>query len=326
MAGERWVLGPQRPVENVTATLSRLQADGRLGEGPVVLISAGWRMDEVDAPSVLARLGRPVLHLPLYHWHDALRGKAPSVEAAWRARQDRILSLKSAWQVRLRHALDGLVALRAMTDVDARVAEIEEADAIAGVRALDAHLLDVMAEITAAHPEALRPWDHEAIAPRRAEIEAALAASSAVLVAGGNVGVLRNRLRYFGVGALIHEANARGAAVIGWSAGAMALSERIVLFYDDPPEGPTWPELFDRGVGLFPDAVFLPHARQRLRLDDPARVALLAARFGPSPCLGLEQGAALRHDGLRWVNEGAPGAVLHLSGDGHVRAWGGVDG
>jgi hypothetical protein len=326
MTGERWVLGPQRPVENVTATLARLQSEGRIGDGPVVMISAGWRMDEVDAPSVLARLGRPVLHLPLYHWHDALRGKAPGLEAAWRARQDRILSLKAAWQVRLRHALDGLVALRAMTDVDARVREIEEADAVAAVRSLDAHLLDVMAEITEAHPDALRPWEHEAVAGRRAEIEAALAASSAVLVAGGNVGVLRNRLRYFGVGALIREANARGAAVVGWSAGAMALSERIVLFYDDPPEGPTWPELFDRGVGLFPDAVFLPHARQRLRLDDPARVALLAARFGPSPCLGLEQGAALRHDGMNWVNEGRAGSVLHLGSDGGVRPWGGLDG
>jgi hypothetical protein len=315
-AGRLHVLGPQRPATNVPRCLADVP-----GDGPVVLVSAGWRIEETDAPEVLSRLGLPVVHLPLYAWHEQLRGQAPSVEIAWRARQDRILALKQLYQLRLRHLLDGLVALRSLAALDRQLYEVELDDAVRDVRRLDAHLLEVMAEIHEAYPEAAASWEHPAVGAFRAEAQRALADARCVLVAGGNVGVLRNRLQYFGLGPLLAETVDRGASLVAWSAGAMALSERIVLYYDDPPEGPAWPELFDRGLGLLPDAVFLPHARQRLRLSDAARVALMASRFGPSPCIGLEVGAWLTWDGQRWQGRGEPSAAFALGTDGQTEPW-----
>ena len=48
--------------------------------------------------------------------------------------------------------------------------------------------------------------------------------------------------------------------VIAWSAGAMVLGERIVLFHDTPPQGSAWAEVMEQGFGLLPDLVPRPHA------------------------------------------------------------------
>ena len=54
----------------------------------------------------------------------------------------------------------------------------------------------------------------------------------------------------------------------------------------DDGSGPqTYP--FDAGLGLCRGLLALPDARRRLRLEDPARVALLARRFAPDLCAAL---------------------------------------
>jgi hypothetical protein len=78
--------------------------------------------------------------------------------------------------------------------------------------------------------------------------------------------------------------------VVAWSAGAMALAERVVLFHDFAPQGDTPPEVHDVGLGVFTGVVPLPHARRRLRLDDEARSSVLARRLGPARCLVLDDG------------------------------------
>ncbi len=45
----------------------------------------------------------------------------------------------------------------------------------------------------------------------------------------------------------------------------MALSSRVLLFHDYPPQGAGAAEVFERGLGLVPDAVFLPHAGRASR-------------------------------------------------------------
>jgi hypothetical protein len=96
----------------------------------------------------------------------------------------------------------------------------------------------------------------------------------------------------------------------------MVLTERVVLFYDDPPEGPSVPEVLDRGIGLVSDTVLLPHARQRLALEDERRVELLVARFAPARCLTLENGAWLHREQGRWTNRGSEGSACLLRRDG----------
>jgi hypothetical protein len=78
--------------------------------------------------------------------------------------------------------------------------------------------------------------------------------------------------------------------VIAWSAGAMALADRIVLFHDRSPHGPGHPEVYGSGLSVVRDVVLLPHARARLLLDDTLRMAVFASRFSPSTCVLLDAG------------------------------------
>ena len=126
------------------------------------------------------------------------------------------------------------------------------------------------------------------IAEHRAEVSAVLADAAALVVAGGHVGVLAEVLHLFNVAAALN-----GAPVIAWSAGAMALADRIVLFGDRSPRGPGHAEVYGSGLSLLRDVVLLPHARARLLLDDTARMAVLARRFAPARCVPLEAGTRI---------------------------------
>ena len=79
--------------------------------------------------------------------------------------------------------------------------------------------------------------------------------------------------------------------------------------------------MFERGLGWFPGVVAMPDARRRLHLDDALRVGLLARRFAPAVCLGLDDGAHLLAPigGTATPRTGGslPG-VLHLAADGSV--------
>ena len=127
-------------------------------------------------------------------------------------------------------------------------------------------------------------------------LTAAIERAAAVLVAGGHVAVLLNRMRLFGLG----DALAR-RPLVAWSAGAMALTERIVLFHDRPPQGAAHPEVLDAGLAIVTGVVALPHAAARLTLNDPARVRTFARRFAPAQCLALDHGSLARWHRRRLV-------------------------
>jgi hypothetical protein len=135
------------------------------------------------------------------------------------------------------------------------------------------------------------------MARHRAEVENIVKRSGVVLVAGGHVAVLLYRMRLFGLADLL-----QGRTVIGWAAGAMALSERVVLFHDDLPFGPGHAESLDDGLGLARGIVPLPHASRRLRLDDPARVSLFARRFAPAVPVALDPESRVDWNGDRWTS------------------------
>jgi hypothetical protein len=138
-----------------------------------------------------------------------------------------------------------------------------------------------------------------------------IARSRAVAIAGGHVAVLLYRMRLFGLAELLKD-----KPVFAWSAGAMAVSEKVVLFHDDQPHGPSHPETLDRGLGIAPGIVPLPHARKRLKLDDGARVTLFARRFSPAVCVTLDPGSRGTWNGDNWTS---PGDTSRLCDDGDVR-------
>jgi cyanophycinase-like exopeptidase len=108
--------------------------------------------------------------------------------------------------------------------------------------------------------------------------------------------VLTEVLHLFNVAAALQA----GSPVIAWSAGAMALADRIVLFGDRSPRGPGHAEVYGSGLSLLRDVVLLPHARARLLLDDTPRMAVLVRRFAPARCVPLEAGTRIDVEDGRW--------------------------
>jgi peptidase E len=305
------VLGPQQPDPNVPACLEELG-----GEGTVLVITAGWRTDETDDEALKRHLGPDVVVLPLYTWFEVISRELPDLRAAYRPRQDELIRLRRLHRTRLHAALQVAWSLREQ-GLDDALASAEYLDAMRHVGALDDGMVASTDAIFDAYRHALQPWkEHPLVASLRGKAEKAVREARTVVLAGGHVAVLLNRMRFFGVDEALRARHAAGGDIVAWSAGAMVLTDRIVLFYDDPPEGAGYPEVLDRGLGLVPGVVLLPHARQRLSLERDDRVALFAQRFEPAACLGLENGAWLaRRDGV-WVNRGPADSAIRLSTDG----------
>lgn len=155
--------------------------------------------------------------------------------------------------------------------------------------------VDHLARCRAVHAEfeaVLRPRDRFALSRHMAELRALIAPTDALVIAGGHVAVLLNRLRLFDILHLVGD-----RPIIAWSAGAMTLTERVVLFHDDPPHGKAISEILEAGFSVARDVVLLPGAKQRLRLDDRERVAELAHRYTPATCVTLDRGARI------WIDD-----------------------
>jgi hypothetical protein len=124
---------------------------------------------------------------------------------------------------------------------------------------------------------------------------------------------------FFGIDVLLRRALASGTALVAWSAGAMSLTDRIVLFYDDPPEGKGHAEMFDVGMGIVQGVRLFPHARQRLRTQNPARMARLVQRLSPAAVVAMEAGAWLEHTPQHgWVDRSDPGSCWTWDGHGNL--------
>jgi len=299
------LLGPQR----FEPTLRRVMDE--LGmHGNVAAITAGWQEREREDQELHDHLDERTVNLELYARAERVAERDPELARAHGERQRRLKRLQQLYRLRLDPAMTTCAALarEPMDDADARE-DLEEA--IEQVRSLDATHLRRISEIHAAFEARWKPSERDAVRVEREQIARLMDESTAVAIAGGHVAVLLNRLRQFGIASLLG-----GRAVFAWSAGAMAISERVVLFHDMPMHGSGWPEVLDEGLAVVKGVVPLPHAHRRLRLDDGARVSLMARRFAPALCAALDDGASLvvRPDG--W--QAGPGA-RQLTIEGAVR-------
>lgn len=276
------LLGPQR----FEPTLRRVM-DSLGMSGQVAAITAGWQEREREDQDLYDHLDERTVNLELYARAERVAAADPELAAAHRERQQRLKSLQRLYRLRLEHGMAACAALAREASGDADAAG-ELAEAVELVRALDAAHLARIREIHSAFEARWRPNDRDAVRRERDEIAKIMDQSTAVAIAGGHVAVLLNRLRQFGIAQLLG-----GRAVFAWSAGAMAISERVVLFHDMPMHGAGWPEVLDEGLAVVKGVVPLPHAHRRLRLDDGVRVSLMARRFAPALCAALDDGASL---------------------------------
>ncbi|MDX6322132.1 MAG: hypothetical protein QOF52_1990 [Propionibacteriaceae bacterium] len=300
------LLGPQRNVAAARAAVAELMPDGA-----IATVNAGWRERESDSAELSDVLGGRMRNLELYRrWQQLI------AEDAGYADEERTLTLtlnelQSLYTIRLRHAMAALQAVTRRRELP-QVAASARDDCIAAIQALDRWHLDAVARARTEFYTRVRLGERATVARHRSEIADQVAGCSGLVVTGGHVGVLLHVLHVFGLARLITEAPHR--PLITWSAGAMALSDRVVLFHDHlvPPESAGLElrpaELFAEGLGIYSGVLPFPHARRRLRLDDPDHVRQMAQRFSPRRCLVLPDGVRvdLRDDepfpaGARWL-------------------------
>ena len=278
--------------------------------GPVATITAGWQEREPDDQELSTLLGGRAVNLSLYRrWLD-VQDRDPGYAAGERELAGTLAELQDLYLLRLDCALQAVYAVQRRTTGELRGAghlgggdqlRAEAlAEAVAAVRELDAAHLRRVDSVRGEFFQRLRPHDRPVIAEHRAAVEAILGEAAALVIAGGHVGVLAEVLHLFNVAAALRSAarpsGAGPAPVIAWSAGAMALTDRIVLFHDRSPQGPGHPEVYGSGLSVLRDLVLLPHARARMLLDDTPRMAIFARRFWPARCVLLESGTRIELD------------------------------
>jgi hypothetical protein len=260
----------------------------------VAAVTVGWQERESEIEELHEHLHLEVVNLELYRRYDEVLELDRELFDALRRRQDRLRELQELYRRRLGHHLAMMRELMVATGEDGLL-DPERRAALEDLRKLDAHHLDRVREIHEEFEERWRPGEREAVAHHCREIADIVGESEVLAIAGGHVAVLLNRILLFDVASMV-----AAKPVVAWSAGAMVLCERVVLFHDSPPQGPGNAEVLGPGLGLCPGIVALPHARRRLRLDDPLRVTLFSMRFAPARSIVLEPGARLDWDGETW--------------------------
>ena len=297
------LLGPQRLEPTVAEALSELEVDGK-----VAVVTAGWQQGEGEDQELSHAVGGRTVNLDLYRRYEEILGEDPPLFEAHRRRQDELKELQGLYNRRLFHALAAWSELMDL-EGDSELVSSQRDDAMQAVRDLDRHHLQTLQRVHSRFEREVRPARRRAIARHRAEIGELVEDCQAVAIAGGHVAVLLNRLRLFAVLDL-----AGDRPIIAWSAGAMALAERVVVFHDSPPQGAGNAEVLETGLGRITGLLPLPHARRRLRLAESRRVQRLARRFEPALCVALDEG-----DRLAWSEDGwralSPARCLLPSGE-----------
>ncbi len=297
------LLGPLDDRSLVGVEVARLRGAGRVG-----LITAGWQEWEDQDHWLREAVGGAVVNLELYRRAETVWAHDREFAEAHAALQHRVRLLRRAYNARLERAMDAWIALERWHGDEGVLADEREA-ARSAVADLDRHHLDRIGEFRGEFDARWRPTERELVARERHAVAGLLDGVDVVVVAGGHVPLLLNRLRLFDLAPLLE-----GRHVVAWSGGAMALTERIVLFHDSPPWGPGHAEVGEVGLGRVPGVVALPDGRRRLRLDDPGRVGRMARRFAPDACLVLDPGAR-----AEWSRNGwSVGQALRLAPDGAV--------
>ena len=302
-SGVSLLLGPQSPQPNLSGAIARLRA-----EGPIISITAGWRDSEADLEELQQQAGHHLEDLRLYHRAEDIFAREPELHELQRQRQDQLLELQRLYRLRLKSNMQAARDMLA-SEEDPSLLRLEQRDAIAQVRALDRHHLSRIAAIHREFDRRRAKLHLPLATAQRDAVWERVAQAGLVLIAGGHVAVLLNRIRLFRLGPLLTEKK-----VIAWSAGAMVLGERIVLFHDDAPQGERDAEVLDAGLGLIPGLIPLPHARSRLDWSRPARMALFSRRFAPSVCCTLDNGTELLCEGGRLRSASGSSVITRTGG------------
>jgi hypothetical protein len=285
----RLLLGPQRPLVNLNTELDSLN----IGDEPIAVISAAWQEAEGDIDDVRHLVSNPLSDLGIYKRAAELFAADKALHDAYRQRQERLQEQQRLYRIRLRQLM--IAARRTLrADGNPSVIAAERRHAIAQLRELDRHHLRQIKKSHTRFDSAYNIDCHALLAEHTAAVADDLSKVSTVMIAGGNVVVLMNRLTLFGMTLPLQQKN-----IVGWSAGAMVLGERVVLFHDRLPQGRRDSEILCEGLGMLPGVIVLPDAQGRLRTKERIRTSLFSRRFSPAACVTLDNGASMLFDGAK---------------------------
>lgn len=290
------LLGPQRQQPILASVLDALELGGRLAA-----ITAGWQEREGEVGNLDEHIGRTTTNLRLYERSDDVFARHPELHEALRERRHQLHEAHQLYKLRLAGLLDATREL-IRRDGDPGLLEPQRREAIEQVRVVDRQHIRRLSAIRGRFGLD-NAWDSfAAVVEHREAVREQLVGCEGLLIAGGHVLVLLNRLHMFGIDdALLTQPD---LPVIGWSAGAMALSEWIVLFHHRPPQGANNTQVSAPGLGVARGVVAFPHASRRLTLDQPPRVALMARRFAPAVCCALDSGGWVQQTQAGWRGHG----------------------
>jgi hypothetical protein len=281
-AGTVVLLGPQGTTPDIGAVL----AENGI-KGPVALVRAGYQEREGDDAAMKETLGVPAINLDLHKRSIEVFREDLPFTAAYQARQQRLRHMQTFYRVRLDKIEDAARTI-SVRYVEPELLAQEEKVSVDQFRHLDADHIERCDALRHAFELQWRVGSRPVIARHRQELRAILATTEAIVIAGGHVASLLNRLALFDVLGL-----AADKPVFAWSAGAMVLSERIVLFHDYPPYGSDIAQVLDVGFGLARGVVVLPDPRRRINLDARGGIQLFARRMAPATCVAMEHGSRL---------------------------------
>ncbi|MEO6510711.1 MAG: Type 1 glutamine amidotransferase-like domain-containing protein, partial [Nocardioides sp.] len=296
-----FLLGPQRFLTTAGTIVASVAP-----EGTVATVTAGWQDRETADGELHEVMGGRSRNLRLYErLSDVLETDAHFAEHAL-AHRDAVDELAGIYSLRLQRALDSVYAV-ARRPARQDIADSAFGDAVRDVRDIDSWYLRTVDQLYGELEAVAPPVGSESVRRHRDEVADVLRDAAVVAIAGGHVGILIRCLRLFDA------VPTRETPVVAWSAGAMALTERVVLYNDSGPQGVRGAEVWDRGAGRVRDVVTMPHARRRLRLDDPVHTRVFVHRFAPATCLLLDDGTTVEltpdgavPDGARVLTESGP--------------------
>jgi hypothetical protein len=275
------LLGPQRFRMNAGVVASAVAP-----EGPVATVTAGWRDREKDDAELDGVLGGRSHNLHLFARLGHVIRHDREFAAAASAYNRAVDEAGALYALRLQYALETVYATMRRS---AR-ADLVESSLRAGlqsVRDIDAWYLWVLAELEGELRAEGGVDTSDVIAQHRGEVAEILSGAALLAIAGGHVSMLMRCLRLFAV------EPPPELPAIGWSAGAMVLTDLIVLYHDKGPEGVRPSEVWDRGLGRARGVVAMPHARRRLHLEDIDRNRVIAHRYAPARVVLLDDGSRI---------------------------------
>lgn len=302
------VLGPQPGRISLGPGLEALD----LPSGPVAAITVGWRESEPVLKEVereLGQCGREAVPLHIGERVGRVFERDAPLAEAHRALQEGLLAEERLYGARLRRAVETAREVVRLSVAERYRAPYAE-QAWEAIVAADRFHVERHAELWQEFREAVGLHERPAVREEKEAIERLLSGAAAVVLTGGHVAVIRNRLLFLGLA----DALAR-LPVLGWSAGAMVLTPRVVLFHDRLPGGSARPQILGDGLSLLPGVALFPDARVRLDLDDRQSLSELSGRVAPDRAVLLDPGDLIRWDGGSWS---APDGIRLLARDGEV--------